>query len=99
VNPSPAFLLAAAWLAGCAVQAFPAAELAASEAAIARAERAGAAQVAPGELERAKQKLRLTRRWIEARDYTPARWLAEQAQADADLAEVKARLGTAGAPR
>lgn len=99
MNPHQAFLPAAAWLAGCAVQAFPGEQLAASEAAIARAERAGAAVYATAELNNAKEKLRLTRRWIEARDYAPARWLAEQAQTDAELAEVKARLGDSGGPR
>jgi hypothetical protein len=99
VNPHPAFLPAAAWLAGCAVQALPAEQLAASEAAIARAERAGAARYAATELNSAKEKLRLTHRWIEARDYAPARWLAEQAQVDAELAEVKARLRDSGAAR
>ena len=56
-------------------------------------ERAGAALYAATELNNAKEKLRLTRRWIEAGDYAPARWLAEQAQIDAELAEVKARVG------
>ena len=93
MNPHQALLPAAAWLAGCAVQALPAGQLAASEAAIERAERAGAALYATTELNNAKEKLRLTRRWIEARDYAPARWLAEQAQIDAELAEVKARVG------
>jgi len=97
VNPHHAFLPAAAWLAGCAVQAFPADQLAASEAAIARAERAGAAQLAPAELENAREKLRLTRRWVEARDYAPARWLAEQALVDAELAEAKSMAARARA--
>jgi hypothetical protein len=99
VNPQAAFLPAAAWLAGCAVQALPAEQLAASEAAIARAELAGAALYATAELNNAKEKLRLTRRWIEARDYAPACWLAEQAQVDAELAELKARLRDSGAVR
>ena len=42
-------------------------------------------------------KLELTRRWIEARDYKPARWLAEQAQVDAELASMKA-MGARGRP-
>jgi Domain of unknown function (DUF4398) len=41
-------------------------------------------------MQSAQEKLGLTSRWIAARDYEPARWLAEQAQVDAELAEMKA---------
>lgn len=83
-------LLALGSVAGCVLHPMPPPQLAASEAAIARAVQAGAAAYAPGELRLAMEKLELSRRWIAARDYEPARWLAEQAEVDADLATVKA---------
>jgi hypothetical protein len=42
------------------------------------------------EVARSQQKLRLAQRWIDARDYGPARWLAEQAEVDAELALARA---------
>jgi hypothetical protein len=83
-------LLLAALVSGCAIHPFPAAQLAESQAAIARAEKSGAAEYAPVELRSAREKLELTRRWIAAKDYEPARWLAEQALVDAELAQAKA---------
>jgi hypothetical protein len=83
-------LLLATLVAGCAIHPLPAEKIAAAEAAIARAEGANAAQFAAAELRSAQEKLALTRRWVAARDYEPARWLAEQAIADAELAEAKA---------
>ena len=76
--------------AGCASTPFPADQVAASEAAIVGALDAGAAELAPRELKSAQEKMELTRRWIAAKDYRPARWLAEQAQVDAELATMKA---------
>ena len=63
-------------LAGCASQ--PASDAAAAERAIARAARSGAGVWAPGELRRAEEKMALARRW-----------LAQQAEVDAELAAVK----------
>ena len=82
---------------GCAVQPLPSAEIASSEAAISAALGAGAAESASHEMALAREKLELTRRWIEARAYKPARWLAEQAQVDAELASMKA-MGARGRP-
>jgi hypothetical protein len=87
----------AALVGGCAVQTLPSAQIASSEAAISTALSAGAATSAPREMALATEKLELTRRWIEARDYKPARWLAEQAQVDAELASMKA-IGVRGRP-
>ena len=81
---------AAALAAGCATQSPPTEQLAFSEAAFRDALRAGAADAAPAELALARRKLELTRRWMEVGDYKPARWLAEQAQVDAELASMKA---------
>lgn len=75
---------------GCAVQGPPTAQIESSQAALAEALRAGAAQAAPREVALAREKLELTNRWIEAKDFKPARWLAEQAQVDAELAAMKA---------
>ena len=75
---------------GCAIQSVPSGQVAASEAALAAAERDGAAIAAPADLARARDKLELTRRWMSAGDYKPARWLAEQAEVDAELARIRA---------
>jgi hypothetical protein len=77
--------------AGCALHPAPTQELASSEQAIASARAAGAARLAPAELRFASEKLALGRRWMAARDYGPARWLAEQALVDAELAAMKSK--------
>lgn len=83
---TPCLLVVAFALTGCATQSLPREELAAARGAIATA-----AETAPeaGELKRAQEKLALSQRWIDARDYGPARWLAEQAQVDAELAAAR----------
>lgn len=82
--------LAVAFLSGCAAHPAPTEQLAASEIAVAGAILAGAAELAPRELESAQEKLGLGRRWMAAKDYEPARWLLDQAKIDAELAELKA---------
>jgi hypothetical protein len=91
-----AIAAAAAVVAGCASNAYPASQLASAEAAVASAIAAGAAQHAAPELKSAQEKLALAKRWIAAKDYEPARWLAEQARVDADLATAKAFRAAAG---
>jgi Domain of unknown function (DUF4398) len=83
-------IIAGGLTAACASDPAPNDQLASSEVAIARAMRAGAAELAPTELGLARDKSQLARRWIAASDNRPARWLAEQAQVDAELAEMKA---------
>lgn len=73
---------AAAVLGGC--QSLPADEMAGARATVARASLAPLGH-AP-ELARSQGKLDLAQRWIDARDYGPARWLAEQAEVDAEFA-------------
>lgn len=90
-RPSILFVVAGSLVQACAMQPVPTEQLATSRAAFDAAIRAGAAESAPMELELARQKLELTRRWIDANDFKPARWLAEQAQVDAELAWLKAR--------
>jgi hypothetical protein len=98
-------LVAAVFAAGCVLHPVPgallapSAQLSASEEAIARAVAAGAAELAPVELAAAREKLALSRRWVEAADYEPARWLAAEAQVDAELAAAKAALAASGARR
>ena len=79
-----------AWLPGCASQTVPAGDVAAADRAIARAVKSGADQWAPKDLLLAREKMALTRRLLAAGDPTPARWLAQQAQVDAELATAKA---------
>jgi len=52
---------------------------------VTRAGAAAAGQATP-ELARSQRKVSLAQRWIDAGDYGPARWLAEQAEVDAELA-------------
>jgi len=77
-------------LPGCASYPAPTEQLVSSRTAIAVALEAGATQFAAAELESAREKAKLSERWIAAGDYQPARWLAEQAQVDAELAALKA---------
>ena len=84
---------------GCATPAPPSGDLAAAERAVVRAVKSGAAEWAPQELALAQQKVALTRRWLDAGDPTPAHWLAQQAQVDAELAAVKAKQGPLQRPR
>jgi hypothetical protein len=53
--------------------------------------------LAPADLDLAREKLALARRWTQAKDYRPARWLAEQAKVDAEVAEVRASSARARA--
>jgi len=84
-------IIAAAFAASCATESPPAAQVAASEAAIAMAREAGAARHASPELALAEEKMQLSKRFMSAGDAKPARWLAEQARADAELAAMKAQ--------
>lgn len=83
-------LILAAAAAGCAINAVPADQIALAERAIGAAREAGAAQAAKEELHLAEEKLQLGRRWAQTGDFKPARWLAEQAQVDAEVAMLKA---------
>lgn len=79
-----AICLSGVAIAGCAASP-PTREIAEAE----RAVQAASHAVTPGttaELRRAAQKLALAHRWAAASDFRPARWLAEQAQVDAELA-------------
>ncbi|MGB4359039.1 MAG: DUF4398 domain-containing protein [Rhodoferax sp.] len=87
-------LLSAAALAltvGCTSLKTPAtADVAVSNAAVANAAGAGGAQYAPLEMTAAREKLALANKAMLAKDYKLAIELANQAQADAKLAQSKA---------
>ena len=73
----------------------PTAELAAARAAITQAESAGAQRSAPVELLAAREKLRMADTAVREERFVDARRLAEQAEADAQLADRKARAAKA----
>lgn len=73
----------------------PTQEIALSRAAIETAVRAGAAELAPGELSIARQKQSLADAALSQEQYDRARLLANEVQVDALLAESKARSNRA----
>ncbi|WP_373997271.1 DUF4398 domain-containing protein [Duganella sp. SG902] len=78
-------------LGGCASDKAPAtADVAVSRAAVASATSAGAAELAPAEMQSARDKLMRANQALAARDYKTAQDLATQASADAQLAQSKA---------
>src|SRR5437868_2496931 len=79
-------------LAACASsQKAPAtADVAVSKNAVENAVSAGAAELAPQEITAARSKMQLANQALAAKDYATARDLANQAQADAKLAQSKA---------
>lgn len=78
-------------LGGCASDKTPAtADVAVSRQAVAAATSAGAAELAPAEMQSARDKLMRANQALAARDYQTAQDLATQASADAQLAQSKA---------
>lgn len=87
----PMLFATAALLSACASQKTPAtADVAVSRAAVENAAQAGAAELAPDELLSAREKLQRASRALADKDYKLASDLAQQAQADAKLAQSKA---------
>lgn len=96
----PAFPVARAWrvlpavaalaLGACASTPPPTAQMAVSQAAVARASGPAAAE-APAELASARDKIARANQLLAAKDNAGARRLAEEAEADAALAEALAR--------
>jgi hypothetical protein len=78
-------------LAACAGENVPEAQLARAQLAVDRAVAAQAGTRAPTELARAQDQLRDARKAVDDEDYTTARRLADQAEADATLAETRAQ--------
>ena len=75
---------------GCASVNPPTAQLEVSKMAVSSATSAGGNEFAPGEMRAAQDKLDRAIQAMTAKDYKNARLLAEQAQADAQLAAAKA---------
>lgn len=95
-GPSVALVLAfAAGLAACASTPPPNAELGAARAAIENAERSGAAELAPVELNNARAKLNRAEGAARQSEHQTALWLAEEAQVDAEVAGARAQARTA----
>ncbi len=82
-------LLIALFAGGCATTPPPTAEIAVSAAAVAHAAASGAPELAPQDMRRARDKLDLANAAMTGKNYDQARNLAEQAEADARLAEAK----------
>jgi hypothetical protein len=82
-------------MAGCASVPVPTEQIAVSKSAIANAVSAGGAEYAPVELKTAQDKMDRANAAMNKEDYEKARWLAEEAQADARLAEKMAHSATA----
>ena len=82
-------------MAGCASVAPPTAQMAVSKAAVAHASDASATEFAPLELQVAKDKLARAEQAMLKEDYVLARQLAEEAEADARLAEAKSKTAQA----
>ena len=77
-------------LAACSSTPSPVAEISAAQTAVTAAEQADAAQHAPGDLDRARDKLTLAQSAMQEEEIDEARRLAEQAAVDARLAESSA---------
>jgi len=82
-------------MAGCASVPAPTEQLAVSKDAVANAVGAGGPEFAPAEMRTAQEKLDSANKAMAAKDYERARWLAEQAQVDAQVAVAKARSAKA----
>jgi Domain of unknown function (DUF4398) len=82
-------------LAACGGAPAPVAEMSAAQTAVTSAEEAEAAEYAPSDLDRARDKLIRAQAAMQEEDNQEARRLAEQALVDARLAEAKARAETA----
>ncbi|MDA8329361.1 MAG: DUF4398 domain-containing protein [Betaproteobacteria bacterium] len=78
-------------IAGCASTPAPTEQMATSRAAINNASSAGGEEYAPLQLQSAKAKMDAAEQAMKAENYVLARRLAEEAQADADLAVAMAR--------
>ena len=78
-------------VAGCASTPIPNEKLAVAKQSVARAEQAGAVEFAPVEMQAARDKLARAQQAADKKEAQPATQLAEQANADAQLAEATAQ--------
>lgn len=93
----PVLAFAVLTVAGCASGQPPRAELGGARASIATAERAGAAERAPVELNNARTKLQAAEDASRQENYRKAERLAEEANIDAQLATTKAQAASSEA--
>ena len=84
-------LLFTFFLAACATTKPDPSAFAAAEEAIALAERAGAAELAPMELRFAREKLDAARRGMDSKQFDIAYWLIEESKINSELAIEKSR--------
>jgi hypothetical protein len=77
--------------AGCATTPIPNEKIAVAKSSVQRAEQSGAPELAPVEMAAARDKLARAEKAAADRDAQPATQLAEQADADAQLAEATAQ--------
>jgi hypothetical protein len=82
-------------VAGCASIPPPTEQIAVSRSAIANAVSAGGGEYAPVEMKSAQEKMERANRAMQKEEFEDARRLAEEAQADARLAEKKAQSAKA----
>ncbi|MBK7658578.1 MAG: DUF4398 domain-containing protein [Betaproteobacteria bacterium] len=96
-NPRTLLAIAAASLAvaGCASVPAPTEQMAVSKSAIANAASAGGGEYASIEMRSAQDKMDRANAALAKEDFESARWLAEEAQVDARLAEKKAQSAKA----
>jgi len=90
-----AIACATALAAGCASVPAPTEQMAVSRSAVANAVSAGGTEYAAVEMRTAQEKMDRASRAMDKEDYAAARTLAEEAQADARLAEKKAQSAKA----
>ena len=86
---------AAIVIVGCASMPPPTEQIAVAKSALASAASAGGSEYASMEMNSAQEKLDRAQQAMKKEDYENARWLAEQAQVDARLAEKKAQSAKA----
>ena len=86
---------AAVVIAGCASVPPPTEQMAVSKSALANAVSAGGNEHASADMRTAQEKMERASRAMAKEDYVNARWLAEEAQADARVAEKKAHSAIA----
>ncbi|MDY0747537.1 DUF4398 domain-containing protein [Paucibacter sp. R3-3] len=84
-------LTSTVWLAGCATTPMPTTELIVADAAVKNASTSTNSANAPAELQLAVSKLALARQAEADKDYERAKWLAEEAQVDAQAADMHAQ--------
>lgn len=95
IRTAGAITCTAVFIAGCASLPPPTEQMAVSKSAIANAVSAEGNEYAPVEMRSAQDKMERANQAVVKEDYVSARWLAEEAQTDARLAEKKSHSAKA----